>query len=371
MKNSFVLLMGGTGTRTRLDINKVLLEINNKPIFMYSLDSAIKACFDEYILVIKKDEEEVIKSYLEKYNLQDKIKITYGGLTRNESVKNGLKEVSGDVAYFHDAARPLISAKDLEALKETANRYSCGTMYHLVTDTLRQIKPEIETLDRNNIYGISTPQFFKQELFNQILNNHLDITDEISLFEKTLPIGFVKETTNNLKFTTIDDLDYFITKLDSHQNYIGHSLDYHPFSKTGTLILGGEEIEGYPILEGHSDADVVLHVVTESIMGAACLGDLGTLFPDNDPKYRGIASSKLLEEVVKRVTKLGFIIKNIDVTAYLIKPNLKNYKLKMADNIKKLTNCEYVNVKAATLNKKGLISLEEGIGAEAVVMLKK
>lgn len=371
MKSSFVLLMGGVGSRTNLTINKTLLEIAEKPIFLYSLETAIQSHFDEYILVIKKTELEIIKTYLTKFQLQDQVKITYGGATRGESVKNGLKAVTTDIVYFHDAARPLVTKQDLDALKEAAENYNCGTLYHLIPDTLKRIKPNIATIDRNNIYAVSTPQFFKKALYPTILNNQQDITDEISLFEQTEPIGFVKESSNNMKFTTIQDLDYLKYQLNKKATYIGHSLDYHPFSDHGTLILGGELIEGYPILEGHSDADVILHVVTEAIMGAALLGDLGTLFPDNDPKYKGIASSKLLAEVVRRIQDLGYEIVNIDITAYLIKPNLKNYKLKMADNIKKLTNTTHVNVKAATLNKRGLIALEAGIGAEAVVLLKK
>lgn len=371
MKSSFVLLMSGSGSRTTLEVNKVLFEIAAKPLFLYSLEVAIQSGFDEYLLVIKPEEEQIINNYLTKFGLETIVKITYGGKTRKESVQNGIKKVTTDIAYCHDAARPLLNINDLNALRQASSKFDCGTLYHLIPDTIKQINPNVITINRNNLYAVTTPQFFKKRLFDVIIENHNEITDEISLFEQIEPIGFVLESTSNLKFTTMQDLDYLKFKLEANQTYIGHSLDYHPFSDHGTLILGGEIIEGYPILEGHSDADVILHAVTEAIMGASQLGDLGTLFPDNDPKYKGIASSKLLTTVVELITQKGYQIVNIDVTAYLIKPNLKQYKLKMAENIKRLTNNLNVNVKAATLNKRGLIALEQGIGAEAIVLLKK
>ena len=118
------------------------------------------------------------------------------------------------------------------------------------------------------------------------------------------------------------------------------------------------------------NADVVYHAVTESLLGAAGLGDLGTLFPDTDPSYKGYDSSLFLKEVISLLNKKHIKIQSIDVMVYLIKPSLKDYKNLMAKNIKDITNAFNVCVKAATLNKKGLISLEEGIGAEAISLIK-
>lgn len=374
MKSSFVLLMAGSGTRSGLKENKCLVCIEDKPLFAYSLEKALLADFDEYILVLanNKSQKDFVCNYLKNINSSKNIKITYGGKTRNESVKNALKEVTCDVVFFHDAARCLISLNDLNNLLEASSKYICGTLYHESTDTLKKVTEVVKTIDRNNIYQVTTPQFFNKELFNEILNNELDVTDEIALFEKDYDVAFIKETTKNIKLTTTQDYE-LITKIikGSMETYFGHSLDYHPFSNEGNLILGGVTFNDYPILSGHSDADVVYHVVTEAIMGASLLGDLGTLFPDTDLKYKGIASRVLLEEVISRIESLGYIVNNVDVIVYLLKPNLKDYKIQMAKNISSLTNCMHVNVKAATLNKRGLISLSEGIGAEAVVSLKK
>lgn len=369
MKSSLVLLMAGSGTRSGLEINKVLYQINKIPLFMYSLDKFSQVGFDEYILVTSRNDFELVSEYME--NTPLKVKIIIGGASRCESVRCALKHVTTDVAFIHDAARPLINTTDIKNIKESANTYKLGTMYHPVTDTIRKVEGSVEIVNRDYLYSITTPQFFHKSLFNTILNNKALITDEITLFENKYEISFIKETTHNLKLTTKEDIEYIEYELSSKYNYSsGHSLDYHPFDTSGKLILGGVIFDEYPILKGHSDADVVLHAVTESLLGAACLGDLGTLFPDTDPLYKGYDSSNFLKEVVKILNKKHIKIQSIDVMVYLIKPNLKDYKLKMAKHIKDITGASFVCVKAATLNKKGLISLEEGIGAEAISLIK-
>lgn len=369
MKSSAILLMAGSGTRTHLTYNKTLYEINNVPLFMYSLNKLTKVGFDEYIIVVSNSDYEYVCNYLASTPYH--VKIVLGGLTRSESVKNAIKEVSTDVALIHDAARPLISIEDIETLKSNFDRYMLGTMYHHVTDTVRTVDDKVSLIDRDTLYAVTTPQFFSEKLFSTILNNTNNITDEISLFENQYDIAFIEETSNNIKFTTTNDIDFIKYQLSNKFNYhVGLSLDYHPFSNQGNLILGGITFDDYPILIGHSDADVVYHVVAESLMGASNLGDLGTLFPDTDVKYKGIDSSILLREVVSKLNNEGIMIENIDVMVYLIKPSLKNVKKQMAENIKKLTNATNVCVKAATLNKRGLISLEEGIGAEAISLIK-
>jgi 2-C-methyl-D-erythritol 4-phosphate cytidylyltransferase/2-C-methyl-D-erythritol 2,4-cyclodiphosphate synthase len=369
MKSSAILLMAGSGTRSLLPINKTLYKINDIPLFMYSLNKLYEVSFDEYILVTNELDYDQVKTYLETTPYD--VKIILGGATRCESVRKALKHVTTDVALIHDAARPLVSTCDIKTMKESFNNYKLGTMYHNVTDTVRLVEDKISLVNREKLYAVTTPQYFSSDLFDEILNNDLLITDEISLFENKYEINFIKETSNNLKLTNANDVDYIEYQLSNKYKYhIGTSLDYHPFSNHGKLILGGVIFDDYPILDGHSDADVVYHVVAESLLGASNLGDLGTLFPDNDPKYKGIASSILLEYVVDLLNQRNILIENIDVMVYLIKPSLKNYKKQMASNIKNITKAFNVCVKAATLNKRGLISLEEGIGAEAISLIK-
>ena len=116
MKSSAILLMAGSGTRTHLTYNKTLYEINNVPLFMYSLNKLTQVGFDEYIIVVSNSDYEYVCNYLASTPYH--VKIVLGGLTRSESVKNAIKEVSTDVALIHDAARPLISTRDIDAIIE-------------------------------------------------------------------------------------------------------------------------------------------------------------------------------------------------------------------------------------------------------------
>lgn len=152
---------------------------------------------------------------------------------------------------------------------------------------------------------------------------------------------------------------------------IGHSNDTHKLVSGRKLVLGGVNIEYEYGLEGHSDADVVLHAVAESIIGALGKGDLGEMFSDKDPKYKDIDSKYFVSEVYKLMDSLGYMINNLDIIIYLEKPNLVKYKPLMREVISSLlhTDIENVNVKATRREGLGFIGNKEGISAEAVVLL--
>ena len=175
MKSSAILLMAGSGTRSLLPINKTLYKINDIPLFMYSLNKLYEVSFDEYILVTNELDYDQVKTYLETTPYD--VKIILGGATRCESVRKALKHVTTDVALIHDAARPLISTCDIKTMKESFNNYKLGTMYHNVTDTVRLVEDKISLVNREKLYAVTTPQYFSNDLFDEILNNDLLIND--------------------------------------------------------------------------------------------------------------------------------------------------------------------------------------------------
>lgn len=154
---------------------------------------------------------------------------------------------------------------------------------------------------------------------------------------------------------------------------IGHGYDVHAFDENRPLILGGMEIPHDRGLKGHSDADVVLHTVTDAILGALALGDIGKFFPDTDAQYKDADSKKLLSAVVEMMTEKGYEIGNIDVVVIAEKPKLRGYIDTMRQNVADLllTKIENVNIKATTSEKLGFTGREEGIASEAVVLLNK
>ena len=154
---------------------------------------------------------------------------------------------------------------------------------------------------------------------------------------------------------------------------IGQSTDIHPLVEGRKLVLGGVEIEHTKGCAGHSDGDALTHAICEAIIGALGLGDIGTFFPDTDDKYKGIRSILLLEEVYKIMDSKGYEIGNVDSLVLIEKPKLAPFKLEMRKNLAQALNCDesLVNVKATRGEKLGFIGRQEGVIAQAVVLLKE
>lgn len=152
---------------------------------------------------------------------------------------------------------------------------------------------------------------------------------------------------------------------------IGHSYDIHRLEKNRKLILGGIEIKHHLGLQGHSDADVLLHAICESLIGAMNLGDIGTLFPDTDPKYKSIDSMILLKNVINILNEKKYSINNIDATLYMevpkMRPHIDDIRRNISENICIDINC--INIKATTGEKLGFIGRQEGIAAECVCLI--
>lgn len=154
---------------------------------------------------------------------------------------------------------------------------------------------------------------------------------------------------------------------------VGQGYDVHKLAEDRKLILCGEEIPHSVGLLGHSDADVALHALMDALLGAAALGDIGHLFPDNDDKYKGISSVILLKDVMKRIEDKGFTVSNMDITIIAQKPKISPFIEKMRENISKATGVlkDRINVKATTTEKLGFEGRCEGISSLAVVLLEE
>ncbi len=152
---------------------------------------------------------------------------------------------------------------------------------------------------------------------------------------------------------------------------IGHGYDVHRLTENRKLIIGGVDIPYELGLLGHSDADVLLHAISDAVLGAAALGDIGGMFPDTDDKWKGADSLKLLEAVVKRVYDEGYVIENIDSTLIAQQPKMKPHIPLMRNNIAKACGIDVsqVSVKATTEEQLGFTGRQEGVSAHAVVLL--
>lgn len=153
---------------------------------------------------------------------------------------------------------------------------------------------------------------------------------------------------------------------------IGYGYDVHRLVEGRPLILGGIEIESPVGLLGHSDADVLLHAITDAVLGAAALGDIGALFPDDDPEWEGADSSDLLRRAMAAVGEAGYRIGNVDATVVLERPKLRPHIDAMRERIAEILGCEVsaVSVKATTSEEMGFVGTREGAVAHAVCLLE-
>ena len=154
---------------------------------------------------------------------------------------------------------------------------------------------------------------------------------------------------------------------------IGHGYDVHRLTENRKLIIGGVEIPYEKGLDGHSDADVLLHAIMDALLGAAALGDIGKLYPDNDKTYLGIDSMLLLKDTYQRISEKGYIVGNIDATVIAQRPKLSPYIPEMRERIAKTLSLSVddVNIKATTEEKLGFTGSGEGIAAHAVCLIHK
>ena len=200
------------------------------------------------------------------------------------------------------------------------------------------------------------------------------LTDDCSAAEAAgVAVHLTPGSEENLKITTPVDLTLAEAILKRRNSMrIGHGYDVHRLTEGRKLILGGVEIPFERGLDGHSDADVLVHAVMDALLGAAALRDIGVLFPDNDPAYKGISSMLLLEKVMEHLRAAGYAVGNVDVTVLAQRPKLKDYIPAMRENLAHAMGVDLgcVSVKATTEEGLGFTGSGEGIACHAVCLLE-
>lgn len=365
-----VIVGAGAGTRTNLGYNKLRYLVNNKPLLIYSVD-AFKRRGYEVVLVINKEDEAYFKAYL-----SDDIKIAYGGHNRSESVRNGLELVSKKYVLIHDAARVRITGVLIELVEKGLAQYKACFLAKRVTDTVYQKNDMMDLLDRNKLYHAETPQaFLTSDIKQAYASAKADFTDDISLFQSCIngEVGAITHEGNNQKITYQSDIVLFEKEMEVPMYKIGNSYDIHQLVDNRKLKLGGVEIPYEKGLLGHSDADCLLHVVAESILGALGLGDLGTIYPDTDMKNKDLDSKVIVKRAVVLLKEKGYTVVNIDTTIIAENPKMAPFIDLMRSSISDLLEIDYeaVNVKATTNEKMDAIGQQKAIAATATVLIKK
>ena len=380
--NYAVVVAAGRGVRMGAAVNKVLLPLCGEPVIRHAVRAFCEADeIDGVVVVASADETEQMRAAL--CGLEKACAIVPGGSTRQESVKNGLDALPKEarIALVHDGARPLISRELIaRCIRQTED---CGSAVVCtpVTDTVKVEKDGciVRTLDRSQLRAVQTPQcFFAGELkaaYEAAARDGVSVTDDASVMEHAGHIVHLLESSEvNFKLTTPEDLRRaediigerrFMQRLPR----TGFGYDVHKLVSGRRLILCGKEIPWEKGLDGHSDADVAVHALMDALLGAACLGDIGRLYPDNDPAFEGADSMKLLADVLRRVKDAGYAVVHADVTIVAQKPKLMPYMDEMRRNLENAMPGAQVNVKATTTERLGFEGRGEGISAQAVATI--
>lgn len=393
--NSAIILAAGKGTRMKAGINKQYLNLRGKPILLHTLE-VFFACdiIDEIILVIDLKEKELCyNKILSVLGKGKPIKVVSGGKERQESVRNGLlaADCKGETVVVHDGARPFINCDMIKKCVLGAEKWGAVTLGVPAKETLKVVDDSRyiqKTLDRECTWITQTPQAFKRELLikahEEALSDNGNATDDAMLVErlghqvKMLPGDY-----SNIKITTKEDLkmaDSILAKevkeldnLGERSIRIGNGFDVHPLVCGRKLILGGVEIPFEKGLQGHSDADVLIHAILDSLLGAWGKGDIGIWFPPDDSTYKDISSITLLNRISIELKKEGYIIGNIDSVIVAERPKLASYISEMKNNIVACLGIKenQINIKATTTEGLGYTGRGEGISSHAVSCIYK
>jgi 2-C-methyl-D-erythritol 4-phosphate cytidylyltransferase/2-C-methyl-D-erythritol 2,4-cyclodiphosphate synthase len=261
-----------------------------------------------------------------------------GSDTRSESVRNGLLASGADYVMIHDAARPFLPIEICEALIGAADEEHGAAPLLASSDSLKEVDDgDVRAISREKIYRTQTPQAFSRRAMLQILESGLkDATDEAALWlDASRALAYVPGSERNFKITT--EFDWVVaTSLVSRARSLraGMGYDVHELVPGRRLVLGGVEIPSPLGLKGHSDADIICHALADAMLGASGEGDIGTLFPASDERYKDARSTELLRQVMALLVEKGWSLVWADITLAAQIPILGREMPVIADSLK-------------------------------------
>lgn len=374
-KIGIVIAAAGVGKRMGKDVPKQFLNIGGQPVIAKTYKVFADCQMVDSIYVVTGEEymekcKNIMVPYLNQNQLGKFAGIVSGGAERQDSIYRALQAIKAqglgvDYVLVHDAARPFVTREIIENTIKAAVEYDAAIVCVKPKDTIRTSK---ETLDRNRLMIVQTPQGFNFEkifkAYELAEEQGFLGTDDASVAELiNLRPAIVEGEYSNIKITTPEDLPV--------ETRIGKGYDVHKLVEGRKCILGGVDIPHETGLLGHSDADVLLHAIMDALLGAAALGDIGRHFPDTDERFKGANSLQLLEHVGYMLRDRGYSIGNIDATVICERPKILPHVEEMRKNVAKALNIGegQINIKGTTTEKLGFTGRKEGIAAEAVCII--
>lgn len=362
-----IVAAGGQGTRAGGAVAKQWVSLGGRSMLAHS----VAACaavpeVDGLVVVVPAERLAEAEAELGACTHGKPLVVVAGGARRQDSVANGAAALPAEasIVLVHDAARPFVSRAVVSAVIAGARDAGAAIAAVPVHDTVKRVEGEdslwcAETLPRERIQLAQTPQGFRRAVFDEAVaigSRAADATDEATLAERAgHRVRVVAGDPANIKVTTPQDLEAAHLRMahaaeGGRRMRVGVGYDSHRFEEGRTLKLGGVTVPGVPGLAGHSDGDAVCHAVTDAMLGAAGLGDIGGLFPDTDAAWKDADSLALLRDAFGRVRAAGYVVGNVDIAVICQRPKIGPLAPALRASLASALDCapEAISIKGKT-----------------------
>ncbi len=390
MRVAAIIAAGGRGERLGAGVPKQLLMLGGRSILQRSVDAVLGSDrIDEIVVVLPPDLAADPPDYLRRAGKT--LTVVSGGARRQDSVARGFAALGdrADLIVIHDAARPFVTGSLIARVIDAAVESGAAVAAMPSRDTVKLSgEPAADggqvfvsrTVPREQVYLAQTPQAFRCDVLRAAIaagESGTTATDEAALAEAAgCPVRLVTGEPGNLKITTPEDLDLarMLSGLGSHRmgtTRVGTGYDLHRLVEGRRLILGGVEVPFERGLDGHSDADVLAHAITDAVLGAVAAGDIGRHFPDSDPRWKGASSLAMLKDAVAMAAGAGYRVANVDAVVIAERPKLAPYIGAIRESLAAVLGLEAtrVSVKGKTNEGIGEIGRGEAMAVHAVALL--
>lgn len=385
-----IIVAAGSGIRMGSVVPKQYMALAGVPILRRSIEVFLGLeGLKSLKVVIDSSHQELFYESVAGLDIDPPV---FGGTDRHQSVKNGLEALNkltvDDIVLIHDAARPLLTKKDVRKLLGAMDGRLAATLAVKVRDTLRYADQDniaCDKVDRENLWSIQTPQAFEYGLIAKAHKNanpdQVYSDDTTLLSQQGTDVFLVEGCTSNFKITLREDMELaeMIVKQREpvHEVRTGLGYDVHAFGEFDRSVddkmisLCGVKIPHSRKLVGHSDADVGLHAITDALLGALSAGDIGVHFPPSDNRYKNMDSAVFLCHAMELLmSRNGFFV-HTDITLICEEPKIAPYRNKIIERLSEIMNIapDRISVKATTTERLGFTGRKEGIAAQAIVTI--
>jgi 2-C-methyl-D-erythritol 4-phosphate cytidylyltransferase/2-C-methyl-D-erythritol 2,4-cyclodiphosphate synthase len=379
-----LVVAAGRGTRAGGDVPKQYRSLGGKPVLRRTIEAYLGHPQISAVRVVIHAEDMAI--YSAATASLDLLAPVFGGAARQDSVRLGLqslRDLNPELILVHDAARPFVSSGVIARVVAALATAPAAIPALPIIDTLKRGEINADgrlsvggTVQRTGLWRAQTPQGFR---YRPLLAAHeraagCNLTDDAAVAEAAgLEVAIVEGDEDNVKLTSADDIRRAERLVASDEVRIGSGFDVHRFATDGDVVtLCGVSIAHDRGLEGHSDADVALHALTDALLGAIGAGDIGSHFPPSNPRWRGSASEIFVRHAVGLIAAAGGTIVNVDVTLICERPKIEPHRPTMVARVAEMLAIDpnRISIKATTTEGLGFTGRREGIAAQAVAAVR-